>query len=231
MHARYYTFNLGRFMSVDPVGGEVGLSQSWNRYAYVRGNPVNATDPDGRFTFWDVADIGFAAKSIGTLWRKALSGEQITAADNFNAIADSVALLPIVPSLGMVREGGKFIERAEDAVDAVRAADKAHDTAEGVRLQKGLASEQQVGEILSGEAKSIAGAGADAQLRDAGRLAKKYGGKAEDWAKVRSGSFTAKDGTKFEIHAYRNTKTGKTVELKTKIVELERLAEQAGGGP
>ena len=47
MHARYYTFNLGRFMSVDPVGGTVGLSQSWNRYAYVRGNPVNATDPDG----------------------------------------------------------------------------------------------------------------------------------------------------------------------------------------
>jgi len=48
MHARYYTFNLGRFMSVDPVGGTVGLSQSWNRYAYVRGNPVLRVDPDGR---------------------------------------------------------------------------------------------------------------------------------------------------------------------------------------
>jgi len=47
MHARYYTFELGRFMSVDPVGGTVGSSQSWNRYAYVRGNPVNAVDPDG----------------------------------------------------------------------------------------------------------------------------------------------------------------------------------------
>jgi len=49
MHARYYTFNLGRFMSVDPVGGEVGSSQSWNRYAYVRGNPVNAVDPLGLY--------------------------------------------------------------------------------------------------------------------------------------------------------------------------------------
>jgi uncharacterized protein RhaS with RHS repeats len=48
MHARYYTFNLGRFMSVDPVGGEIGSSQSCNRYAYVRGNPVNAMDPDGQ---------------------------------------------------------------------------------------------------------------------------------------------------------------------------------------
>jgi uncharacterized protein RhaS with RHS repeats len=48
MHARYYSYNLGRFTSIDPVGGEGGLSQSWNRYAYVRGNPVNANDPDGR---------------------------------------------------------------------------------------------------------------------------------------------------------------------------------------
>jgi RHS repeat-associated protein len=48
MHARYYSYNLGRFTSIDPVGGEVGLSQSWNRYAYVKGNPVNAVDPDAR---------------------------------------------------------------------------------------------------------------------------------------------------------------------------------------
>ena len=47
MHARYYTFNLGRFMSVDPVGGSIGSSQSWNRYAYVRGNPISSTDPTG----------------------------------------------------------------------------------------------------------------------------------------------------------------------------------------
>jgi hypothetical protein len=32
---------------VDPVGGEVGSTQSWNRYAYVRGNPIGAIDPDG----------------------------------------------------------------------------------------------------------------------------------------------------------------------------------------
>ncbi len=48
IHARYYSYNLGRFTSVDPVGGEGGLTQSWNRYAYVRGNPVNANDPDGK---------------------------------------------------------------------------------------------------------------------------------------------------------------------------------------
>jgi uncharacterized protein RhaS with RHS repeats len=47
MHARYYSSNLGRFLSVDPVGGKVGSSQSWNRYSYVRNNPVAFIDPNG----------------------------------------------------------------------------------------------------------------------------------------------------------------------------------------
>ncbi|MCG6962755.1 MAG: RHS repeat-associated core domain-containing protein, partial [Acidobacteria bacterium] len=47
MHARYYSFDLRRFMSMDPLGGTVGLSQSWNRYSYVMNNPVNWLDPFG----------------------------------------------------------------------------------------------------------------------------------------------------------------------------------------
>jgi uncharacterized protein RhaS with RHS repeats len=48
MHARYYSSDFGRFLSVDPVGGEVGSSQSWNRYAYSLNSPVMRIDPDGR---------------------------------------------------------------------------------------------------------------------------------------------------------------------------------------
>lgn len=50
MHARYYNPNWGRFLSVDPTweSADLGKPQSWNRYSYVRNNPVNATDPDGR---------------------------------------------------------------------------------------------------------------------------------------------------------------------------------------
>jgi len=51
MHARYFSPNLGRFVSVDPVGGEVGSSQSWNRYSYVRNNPSNLLDPTGEAVF------------------------------------------------------------------------------------------------------------------------------------------------------------------------------------
>lgn len=47
MHARYFSPNLGRFLSVDPVGGEVASSQSWNRYSYVLNNPLALVDPFG----------------------------------------------------------------------------------------------------------------------------------------------------------------------------------------
>ena len=48
--ARYYSSSQGRFISPDPIG-HVGAHQddpqSWNLYAYVRGNPLAFTDPTG----------------------------------------------------------------------------------------------------------------------------------------------------------------------------------------
>ena len=40
---------LGRFLSVDPYGGSAhtGTPQSWNRYMYTWGDPINNTDPAG----------------------------------------------------------------------------------------------------------------------------------------------------------------------------------------
>jgi len=47
MHARYYSPHLGRFMSVDPAGGNEFSPQSWNRYTYALSNPMRLVDPDG----------------------------------------------------------------------------------------------------------------------------------------------------------------------------------------
>ncbi|MEW5978841.1 MAG: RHS repeat-associated core domain-containing protein [Acidobacteriota bacterium] len=46
---RYYGSTLGRFLTPDPFGGsaKMGNPQSWNRYSYVIGDPVNRTDPYG----------------------------------------------------------------------------------------------------------------------------------------------------------------------------------------
>jgi RHS repeat-associated protein len=63
--ARYYTSGTGRFTTVDPVvpfDAALRDPQLWNRYAYVRNNPLRYTDPDGR-CIWDFC-IGEATLSF-----------------------------------------------------------------------------------------------------------------------------------------------------------------------
>ena len=51
---RYYTSQVGRFLTPDPYGGSgtVSVPGSWNRYAYVEGDPINLFDPNGLTTCW-----------------------------------------------------------------------------------------------------------------------------------------------------------------------------------
>ena len=46
---RYYSSQMGRFLSADPYRASGGPAEpgSWNRYAYVEGDPVNFADPGG----------------------------------------------------------------------------------------------------------------------------------------------------------------------------------------
>ncbi len=92
----------------------------------------------------------------------------------------------------------------------------ASDASSLVQLEKSLASEQQVGELVSGQGQVMAGKGGRVPIRDEPRLINQYGGKAGGWQKVRSSSYTASDGTVFETHAYQNAETGEVVESKTK---------------
>ena len=63
--ARYYGSKTGRFTTVDPVvplDAALRDPQLWNRYGYVRNNPLRYTDPDGR-CIWDlcIGEIAIAA--------------------------------------------------------------------------------------------------------------------------------------------------------------------------
>jgi RHS repeat-associated protein len=49
---RQYSGNYGRWLSPDPLGGDVTNPQTWNRYAYVANNPTNFIDPLG-LDSWD----------------------------------------------------------------------------------------------------------------------------------------------------------------------------------
>lgn len=64
MHARYYNAYWGRFLSVDPIPGELRKPQSWNLYAYVQNNPVSYTDPTGLHLYANTVE---AQKDICTL--------------------------------------------------------------------------------------------------------------------------------------------------------------------
>jgi len=82
---------------------------------------------------------------------------------------------------------------------------------EYVGLTKQLASQAQMAEVGT----VIAGQGARRAFRDAGRVAAQYGGEAADWVKMRSSSFRAADGMRFETHWLQNLRTGVREEFKT----------------
>ena len=50
-NARWYDNQLGRFTQADSIVPGPGNPQSWDRYAYVKNNPVRYSDPTGHYEF------------------------------------------------------------------------------------------------------------------------------------------------------------------------------------
>ncbi|MCD4751015.1 MAG: RHS domain-containing protein, partial [Thermoanaerobaculales bacterium] len=116
MRARYYNPHLGRFLSVDPIGGSLGGSQSWNRYSYVLNNPVKYTDPTGAVveTVWDAANVAIGGASLVA---------NIAAGNVGGALLDAAGLAVDVTAMATPFVPGG----AGTAIKALRAADKASD--------------------------------------------------------------------------------------------------------
>jgi len=82
--ARYYNARLGRFMSVDPLAGDIGDPQSLNRYAYVANNPINFTDPTGLCTTGPDGVIRCTATDFGPVYTGGGGGSPITDSEDCN---------------------------------------------------------------------------------------------------------------------------------------------------
>jgi RHS repeat-associated protein len=64
--ARFYTPRTGRFSQADPVYAGLFDPQQWNRYAYVRNNPLSFTDPTGRQLYTGIPGFCSAENSYIT---------------------------------------------------------------------------------------------------------------------------------------------------------------------
>jgi RHS repeat-associated protein len=66
--ARFDATQFGRFMSLDPLPGNIGNPQSLNRYSYVMNDPINLTDPSGAVPGCITSPIGCVPNGGGNNW-------------------------------------------------------------------------------------------------------------------------------------------------------------------
>lgn len=66
MHARFTNWGMGRFLSVDPANAQPDSPQAWNRYSYVRNDPLSRIDSDGRADF--ETHVKNIASALGFHW-------------------------------------------------------------------------------------------------------------------------------------------------------------------
>ncbi len=122
MLARYQAPRYSRFLSPDPIeSADPGMPQSWNKYAYVRNNPLTYSDPDGRIleTAWD---LGNAVLGVGSAISNFSSGNVGAGLIDAGAAAldGLAAAVPFVP--GGFSTAVKAGRTADTLVDASRSA-------------------------------------------------------------------------------------------------------------
>jgi RHS repeat-associated protein len=120
MQARWYNPELGRFLSIDPVGYQDGNTHSFNRYAYANNNPYKYVDPDGQIAklvklAWN---IGKKAYKNGGDFKKAGKDEWQDIVENAAELLDGdFTSDDVFAAVDLLTGFGKELKGAVDKVD------------------------------------------------------------------------------------------------------------------
>ena len=96
-NSRYYDPELGRFISADSIVPDFSDPQSFNRYSYVRNNPVAYVDPSGNFFQFIFAAIAAIASFTATVTTAVVSATFTT----LSTVGAFAAAHPIISSAAL----------------------------------------------------------------------------------------------------------------------------------
>jgi RHS repeat-associated protein len=204
---RWYNPEIGRFYSVDPEGFDEANPHSFNRYAYANNNPYRFVDPDGE-AVWDIVKLVPAAgASFGAL--AAYTQGQITA----DAALVDVSLAGMNAIMGSNAEAlVSLVTPPGTARTVMNVAEGANSSVNGVKLQKQLASQEQLGQLSKGGGTVIS-----QPAKQADRVAAQTSRNPANIQKVSSDARAMKDGQQIQTHSFRDASTNELIEPKTII--------------
>ena len=168
MRARYYNPDIKRFINQDIKVGDIGSSQSLNRYAYCEGNPVSLVDPFGLSpqgntggTIWDILKRELTIHDLlgvaGIIPYVGVAADLIDAAIYLNEGEPLKAALSIVCAIpeigdiiGIVRKGTELARVAKVVSTSIRTAQKFYVTAASASAALDLAGDAKLEYAVNG---------------------------------------------------------------------------------
>ena len=225
MRARYYNPQIKRFISRDPLEGDITDSRTLNHYSYVLGNPVSLTDPFGLCAEEYYSNKGHEALDIlGYFFDLADAANTIWYAAEGNYKMAGINLIAVIPIAGSgISKAGK--EAAEEATEKAAIKAMREGAEEATEKATKEAAEKYARENAQKYAKKNATQNAAKTADDAAKAAGK-GGNSSSWNK---GSFdSSQESLEYHFKKHGNEVGAKDIEQYTR--KAEEFAKNAKKG-